>query len=549
MITLYVNGNVVPKEDYTGLEDISVSYSFVGRDQSVSLGNEIEFYGDTKEYLLDELERAMPPRPVNVLIKKQIGTNIITIFEGKISDDYSFCVGNSLNEDCGLKCKLLDSSIRSVQMDCLRSRLLTERSYNGIDTQGEDIGENAILGYYDESRPKLFSYLMMYLTLYVLVSANTFLLLIRVATLGIADIFIDFGRIQNEISQLFIKPRYHKAVFLANYIKNVCTLCGIQNIRYTSTEVADFFNRCTRLDMPSEEGAEDYNDLAEINRIFKDFNSPNITFEQLMESLEPLNISYMLSDTGLVVGRKDELFNDVWIDFTVREPLKQPCYTNTKESVPASDKVSYIADALDGVGNEALETGFYKEIHGYGTLLDNKGVKETILSYSPIRVIGDHKTSIIKKFLNSWVYNLFPRVEPIKNGFLLLQRGVSGLPKLIYIDTSSPLSQAEVEKPNTGANGTNTYYNSKAFVSEDLKNAPYNFYTKFISINNPLNSNMKWKNKTFEVTFQFECSDIEDLQVNKYVRLYFLDNDIVVGTVDNLDIDFSNQTITIKGKV
>lgn len=574
---IYLDGVLVPSNEYNGIDNMTIVINTSNMEQSIDMPNEITFRGNSRKIILDKL-LITTATPNNNTVIVDIEVFILGaykhIYRGEISDSYKFC-----NNECAISCKMLDKSITSINLDCVNSMLVTQREHNGRTSLGEDEGVGSVLlGYYDESRPKMWTMFLVIIMMVVISLVTVTLRVAQILTLGL----VDMSGASNKIIELFIKPRYHKAVFFLTFFQNICKLCDLKLNAPLFT--SDKLGNLARLDAQIQEGSED-RDFAKATAIYREFNSPNITFSEFMQPLEDFNLHYRVVGDTLHIGKYSEVFTGVWIDFTQRDTITAICFDHTEEVLPAIGYYSYTADALDGVGNEALIEGVYKQIAEYNITGRNtgyKGANRKNFQFAPARVVGDGLESIIEWIGNSGYLSLLPnnaRNKRAFNGSLLMQRGITGLPKIVAIDKNTPKDNAKIEKSNVIHSRSGYYvesapmYNARAFLgfatrqraqedgfyTERIYDLNYHLGALLLEDNpnyriarNRLENGTVRQRFSFSVTFALSCEDIDDINsgnIGYRVLLPYEDTGIILeGAIETISIDLEKEEITITGK-
>jgi hypothetical protein len=568
---IYLDGTLVPSNEWSGLDGMTINITTSNYEQSIDMANEITFYGTAMKFIKSKLLVDTATANMNsvlVDIEAFVLGSYRHVYSGVISDEYSFCL-----QSCSIKCKMLDRSLASQKMDCVNSVLITDTEYNGRTSRGEDEGAGSvILGYYDESRPRLWTMALIVIMMMAVYTASIFLRIAQLLTLGL----VDLSGASNFITGLFMKPRYHKAVFFLTFFQNVCKLCDLKLNAPLFT--GDKMRNLARLDASLEEGSEDRN-MQAVTNVYRAANSPNITFSELMQSLSDFNLHYRVSGDTLHVGTYTEIFNTVWIDFSQRVNYSNPCYDAAKEKLPAIGVYKYSTDALDALGNEAILQGVYKQNITYATGGNNlvlKGSNQKTFQYAPTRVVGDGLPSIIEWIGNSAFLSLLPnngRNKRAINGRLLMQRGVTGLPKIVAIDMSSPVDDARIEKGstnqlvNTGISGyMPATYNERAFLGLPMRNRAQeeglfsesrfglNFHIGALLFeDNPNYSPTGRTRYTFTITFPLTCEDLDAINSSTFGHIVILPYDDEKTkwfrcAVETIAVDIAREEITLTGK-
>jgi hypothetical protein len=461
------------------------------------------------------------------------------IFDGKTTrGDIEFC-DPAYNSECGVECTILDGSAASERVQCVRNVLIAQRRNGAIVTDGEDQFRAAPeFGYYDESRPKSFTYTVLYLAVFLLTLYFPLAALLFLFTAGTADLSFMY----NALLDIILKKKHHKAPFIHSYLSNVCRLCGL-TLRSSLFEPTKPYHNLTRLDTPFLEGGGAFvgNPLT-INQTYTQFNRPNITLPQLMQTLADLNIGYQVTDTELIVERTDFFNNNVWIDFSTRESdILELCFSASDTAQPAGEVFKFADDGTDKTGNEAnrLWSG---DIVDYNTPIAPtlRGIRQTTIQYGTARFLGDGFESAIENVSNAGYFNFITfGTNPIASGTMLMSTGTASLPKLIMWDGSSPLNDAKAES-------LNGYINARAWLRADLVQdyGVAGFYENLLKINDP-RLNLQ-RNLQYTLRFTYLCDDLRTRSFGQVVTIP-INGVNTTAKVESIEIDFASREITISG--
>lgn len=314
--SITLDGAPVAAIDFDGTDGARVTIEQRSGESAISFANAITFFGDARAYILAKLVNGANPQIDFVTIaiydnccQDANGAAALVFIGRSTRADIEFC-DPEYNEDCGVTCTLSDASVAADKIKCVRDVLITQRNYNGRSSRGEDSFRDAVdFGYYEETRPKSFMYIMLYLVTLLLVLYLPIIAIITLLSFGL----VDTSALYNGLLGVLLKKKKHRAPFIHSYLHNICTLCGL-SLRSSLFNAGGNYHNLTRLDAGLQEGEGALGGQT-TQEIYRTFNSPNITLIELMRTLEPLNITYLVTDTELIVERKDYFGGNVWVDF------------------------------------------------------------------------------------------------------------------------------------------------------------------------------------------------------------------------------------------
>lgn len=419
---------------------------------------------------------------------------------------------------------------------------------------------------------------LIYIFIVGLVAALT--LLASLGTVNWFDETNNFTEAINDLNdRLVICNWYHPTALVRDYIKNVCQAC---DLNFQSSILND-------------PGSPYYNTLlfaAQVRKGYKPSqttgtligqNLPVETVDTLMENhLKPLfNAKYWIVGNNLVFERRDyfENSNNVWID--VEQLLNDGliennriCFAYLDKERPAFANYEYSQDFADPIGNYA-GARFNKIIEWNNPASPNQsGKSDVILQSSQARYRGDGIEKDTYEIIGTdpfwgWLNALFSYSFSESEGMLLLGDHVCANYKFLIWDEESGLENSRVK--SFYLNSFVNYFGGPAFsdykIDDDTGNlVPYyvpsserfnypfvfreennnNLYSLFHYINNPRNNNVT--KYSFEFTFNFNCTQYINFDFTKTVRL-FKNGQIVYGKVTELNINFVNRTIDVRGEV
>lgn len=526
----------VAADSYEGTEDSSVTIR-QNTDNGIafSYGSSLTFYNDAYRLIVDELANSpiAPQNSVQIFIYdtccKDDNGNDYLIFRGLIrSSDIQLTIKPD-NESCAVECDFSDYSATSEAINCLKQTVIFSNNANGRTSDGENEGRQAVYySYYEETRPRAYMFFTLYLGAYL---ATLITIILNIATLGLGNIGNGIANIRRELLDLFVRKRFHKAPFVSSYLRNICKLCGLQ-LQSSIFNTGGFWENVNRLDAAIQEGGED---TAEADNIFKDFNAPNITGTDLLDSLKEFNIGYWIENGNTLVVERKDYQTSTWIDFATRE-IDRLSFNFGDNTPPATRVYEYTNDLSDKTGQE-----FFRAICGYAIDYNTppnpafRGSEKITFPYGAWRTIDDSAQSVLLQASSAPVLSSF--YNNISTQSLLMQSGTCGSPKLLEYNGSSPVVDAIVFDKN-----------QKFYIDATGRAAAQGWlYAQFLEIDDPRVIGIK--NKEFELTFEYTCADLRNFQFNKTVRLPLQNGTYKDGTIESLTINFKDGTATINGKV
>lgn len=540
--SILLDGNAVPAKDFSGAADTRVTQSQQSNAPAITYANTLTFYGQSRSYILNKLVYAANPQTASVSIKiydnccKDANGDSFLVFDGKTTRaDINFCDPN-FTEDCGVECTVTDASPTGEKIQCLRNVLITQREYLGRTSSGADTYRAAPqFGYYEETRPKAYMNIMLYLAFWLIAAFFPITLVISIFTLFL----VDLSPIYNGILDSLLKKKYHKAPFIHSYLFNVCTLCGL-SLRSSIFSPTGAYHNLTRLDTPYSEGAR--NAGADVEVAYRDFNSPNITVIELLDSLKELNISYTVTNNELIVERKDFFNSAVWIDFSARQSdVLELCFDAADESQPAGEIFKFLEDGSDKIGTESGRQ-WSGDIVDYNTPITPtlRGIRQTTIQYGTARFIGDGLDSVIENWTGSILAQLLTLGNiSVQRGSMLMTTGTASAPKLLLWDGTSSMIDAKVEVANGLYNGR-AWLNARTLPDFGVTG----FYENLLKISDPRLNLIR--NLQYTIRFSYICDDLRSLQYGQMISLP-VNGANVIAKVENIEIDFAAREITISG--
>jgi len=561
-----------------GLENFAITFN---DELSKSFSSELEFYDDgyaiLKTWLLDN------PNSFTNEVKVSIYDNCCNtlIIEGIIkATNIDWC-----EPICSIKANIVEGKQTT---DCLKSKIIWD-DQNGFLSREQkrlrycvDLSPTGLLiilfVFYGIFNLILQILNLFYITIGAIIAGIAFLL--SIGSINLFDELNNFTEAINDLNdRLVICNWYHPTALVRDYIKNVCDICGLNFQSSILNDPASPYYNTLLFAAQVRKGYKP----SQSTGILIGQNLPVETVETLMENhLKPLfNANYWVVGNNLIFERRDyfDNSNNIWID--TEQLLNQGliendriCFSYLDKERPAFAVFKYAQDFADPIGNYAGQR-FDDIVEWNNPYSPNQtGKSEVIFQSSQARYRGDSierdsYATIGEDPFWSWLNALFSYSFSESVGMLLLGDHVCANYKFLIWDEDSGTENARVKSyyDNTFVNdigGTGFYdykieedtgnlvpwyvpvtdrYNYPFVFREENRN---NLYTLFHYINNPRNNNVR--KYAFDFTFNFDCTQYLNFNFNKTVRL-FKNGQIVYGQVKQLNINFVNRTIDVKGEV
>ena len=532
------NGILLRNEEFDGGRNATLKIRTTDGqgDIAYNYGEDMTFSGRAYDILRQTF--ILPPNPFASQIRIEIyddcckddqGRDLL-IFEGLITyDSISWC-----EEECTANCSFADNSSVGQAITCLKNTLITDtqpRTGSGTSSGGINEGIAAqYVEYCTEQRPKGVAWVSMFVAFSFL---NAFFFLILPFGLG------NFRR------RFTGCERFHLAVFISSYIKNVCKLCGL-NLQSSLFGNNGALELMARIDASKEEGKRNRNETLQA---FFDFNTPLINIFDLLNDFREVNIAYQVQNNNFVVERKDKINSGILIDLTAPQNMsliQSQCYEFDLERPIAGLIAEYSSDLSDSIGNEANRqwSGFAVDFNNPPSLAQS-GIKRIQLPFAPVRMVEDN--------LGNAVVRQFPfRQDPRLGGAispnnLLFQSGTFSIPKLLFFERVN-VGGTILLAVETGTSVVGKFVSPSAFLRENITSQPrqtlYNLLLE--DLENPRTTQIK--NKSFEVVIDANCETLRNLGNAQNIILSF-NGQPRVGDIEEIDFSLGKRQLTIKGKI
>jgi hypothetical protein len=548
---IQIDNFFVAPDEYNGTDGVRISIDQSDGARRTSFSNELTFYGRAKAYILDKLFFGANAQTDFISVRifddccKDANGDPLLVFTGKVTRADISVAEEYGKSDCGVNCTIVDDSVLGEKVQCVRNTIIhSRRNQQGrLASDGENEYRDApFFIYYEEGRPRSFTYITSYLLLFILTLYLPLTTVLRLLTLG----FVDLSLAYQFLIDTAYKAKFHKAPYVHSYLSNICKLCGL-TLQSSLFEPFRPLHNMTRLDAAFAEGGKT---VGEARLIWNDLNRPNITGAQLLDSFKELNIAYKITETALIVERKDVLQGGVWVDFLTRgdADILQLSYETSDNAQPAGEIFTYAEDQSDKVGNEAVRPTSGAVVD-YNTPFNAtlRGIRQTVMQYGASRFVGDGQytgqESVLNELINSAYFNFVTFGSGnIERAAMIAQTGVFTSPRLIMHDGTSPRNRALTERINGVPNG-------RLWLRSDMR-ALYNvpaLYDLLLFINDP-RRNLQ-RNLPFTLRFTYICEDLRTIQQAQQIRFDFFGRGGVVGEIKTLEVDFDNSEITVTGTI
>lgn len=418
------------------------------------------------------------------------------------------------------------------------------------------------------------------------------------------------GDVMDEMVDLYVDlfgcGKEHPAPLIRDYIRNVCSKCGItiteESIPLFFKPSSQYYN-LTMLSAEVKKGADKDNNIFWIPD-----NDPLLTLDMLLDKLKIIfNAKWFIKNNILYFDRHDKFDNDTFLyDFNGADKkllLEGICYAWNEEKKPAYSRAGYSVDALDVLTTDCLRR--YNDIVEYNTPVINpmlEGSDNRISSdFAPTRFRGDgvykdyvsqtmQATGIANTVIGIiglvWHNQVKQKMKEFSEA-IIMQNHTALLPKLIIWNGQSKRAARAVSSyefntsnmpiPNTVYNINNLSYQTANQGDETYDNY-YNKNNRLI--NYPMYFDAMFKgnlwdfhqiddprfnpptNKTFELSIPLCCEDVTKLGILNNSGGVNLERKVKVnggtfyqdGVIKDISLNFSpdgklGRHIKIKGKI
>lgn len=357
--------------------------------------------------------------------------------------------------------------------------------------------------------------------------------------------------LSNTISEFVVGCNYdHPSPFVREYIRNVCDKCGIA----FSSSILDESN-------PSKPNSDYYLLTYFSAQIRKgqssgDFFGGLVNYIQrnkpvyngtnfLNELKQPFNAEWDIASSTLRFERRD-FFQTLapWFDVTTYDKTKviSVCYNWTRKPRYAYGNIGYQKDAMDWVGDEAIERwSDIIEFNSPPSVLQ-KGEMTRLFPFGAARFRED---GLDRDVLSDYTWLPFGMGQAILDNedVMIMNNGTAFLPKLLILQSGFDWQHALVKNDwyVSGGSGTgaNEQYNYPMWVDADR---PGNLWDRFWYIENPRYSN--WAGLDYTIKILWNCVNLNAININGTIMTAH-----GLAPVDSVELDFATTTMTLKGTV
>lgn len=340
----------------------------------------------------------------------------------------------------------------------------------------------------------------------------------------------------------------HPSPLIRDYIKNVCEICGITFESQILNNPNNEYYNSIYFYAPVKKGTPENNPVPFIGD-----NEPLLTLDMLFDKIKPLFAAdYVLTNGVLKFDRRDKLSNNnIAFDFTAKDKSKLlggVCYSWNGDGKPAFDNITYAKDAIDFVGNESADR--YNDIIDYNVPYNKafKGERDITFEFGACR----HRDDGIERDVLS-AYKNFPFVSSAianHNNVIIMAQQYCSNPKILIWD--GELKAGRVKRYNIPAGYIDAYkdsneatpvqlYNYPFFVDADFNSLQANLW-EYLQLDDPRSGQIK--HIAYELSFEYECGDVSKLDLFNAVTV-----ELGRGTIDSWEIDFFNKTAKLTGTI
>lgn len=357
--------------------------------------------------------------------------------------------------------------------------------------------------------------------------------------------------LSNTISAFVVGCNYnHPSPFVRDYIENFCGKCGIA-----------FSSSILKENNPTKPNSDYYN-LAYFSAQIRKGQSAGDYFggltnyivrnkpiyngkNYLDEVKQPFNAEWDIAGSTLRLERRD-FFQTLapWFDITTYDPAKiqSVCYNWTRKPRWAYANISYQKDAMDWVGDEAIER--WSDIIEWNSppSVLQKGEFTKIFPFGAARFRED---GLDRDVLSDYEWLPFGMGQAIQDNedVMIMNNGTAFLPKLLIVKDAYDWQHALINNYITPPGGTGVshlqQYNYPMWVDA---NHSGNLFDRFWYIENPRSSN--WAGLDYTIKIEFDCLTLNSININGTIM-----TEEGLAPVDMVEVDFALNTMTLKGTV
>jgi hypothetical protein len=475
-------GQVVTRE-ISDLSQISITYRRKTSDGADATGfsGDLVLYGATAQFVRDKLIDA--PDALNNTIAVNVfddccpdaNGNAVLVFKGEINaGTIDWCEG-----DCSISANLAENSDDSKKLACIQTVYIWSKSdgeYVSFTDPAFAAAPKPFVRHCLELRPALIHHLFFnILSLWFLIAfALTPLLLVIGYIVTAINVFIsifggdpiggDINFFDDVFNWVYVKlPRAingcgdgHPAPLVHQYLDHACGKCGL-TLSSSIFGPGGAYRNVAFFYAPVDGGREKYQSWIEDNK-------PLYTLEVFLKLLsQTFNADYRVVGNVLTFERRD-FFGPASPALDLSAGYAHPdvleiCYKYSKDTPPAYGDFRYSKDAMDWVGNEAIN--YYDSVVEWKDPASQypqfNGKKDVQIPFAPARFRDDGiEDDVLTYWNNGDLGELYVGSE--YNNLLIMPQHVCTQPKLLFLEDNFDWNNARViriQKPD----GINFWYN------------------------------------------------------------------------------------------
>lgn len=382
---------------------------------------------------------------------------------------------------------------------------------------------------------------------------------------SIKEVLDEFKDFENKIFDNIVGcGRKHPSPLIRDYAANVCAKCGLTfNSSIFTDAQSDYFNAVYHY-APVDKGV-DKNDST---TFWIENNKPILTGSMYFDQLKgTYNAEWSIRGSQLIFERKD-FFNpkSPWLDVTqLSEDDYELCYNWSKKPRPAFGIFDYAKDGVNTIGTEANRRWGDIVEWNVPAKLGQKGEFKPLIEFAACRFRDDHVRMAdgperdVLTFYEHFALTPGKIAQRIKDfsGVVLLNQHLCYTPMILIWDPNSSSVQDARVNPNQFIPNSNDpnfpifqnnakatppgeYYNYPMWFDSNM---PNNMYDKFWQIEDPRNAGF---NQGIEFTLKVEQTCVRLTQMDIFGMIK---TPLGNGKIDQIQIDYPSQTMTIKGTI
>lgn len=462
---------------------------------------------------------------------------------------------------CSITGAAVEATLSQEQLTCLKNTLIYD-DWNGFKSMA-----HPRMSYCNELRPDWLHDVLIILTIatwtsflaygpMLIVVATTImtinLVIQAINALGgnIDEIDLDDDPSTNALQEMnnwvnkllgnsFGCGRKHPSPLVRDYIQNVCGKCGIGfSSSIVNDPASDYYNLVYH-NAPVNKGI----DPSDSTTYWIEENKPLLNGTKFLNQIKlPFNADWKIQNSVLHLERRDFFIPSTpWLDLTTlpEKQIVKICWNWTKKDRYSYGNFYYQKDGVNWVGSEAIDRwGDIVEWNSPYSVLQ----KDEFLPPIPFAACRFRDDGIDGDVLTK--YEDLPTISgligPYKRS-IILNSHTCFTPMLLIWD-GQDRANAKVNNQSAffpALAGINEFFNYPMWIKAGY---PGNLYDRFWYIENPRYSN--WKGFDFTAEIIFTCTEINALNLDGMVK-----TSRGLGKVDSVDVDYTTNTMIIKGTV